>query len=119
MWFFTPTVRVIGDYFSSKLRVHSRNFETDPKSDLAAVGHGLDLLAAFPWFRLVPRHLRSAMIVWIADEGCWLLRSARSQRDHECAQQDGNDDGSDLMDLCQHKLRYLQVVLGRLAPSCW
>src|SRR5881227_3560435 len=27
----------------------SRNFEADPKSDLASVGHGLELPAFFPW----------------------------------------------------------------------
>ena len=42
-------------------------------SGLAAVGHGLELLAVFPRLRLIPRHLGSAMIVWIADEGCLLL----------------------------------------------
>src|SRR6516162_10684262 len=88
------------------------------KSDLAAVGHGLDCLAAFPRLWLVPRHLGSAMIVWIADEGCLLLRCARRQRDYKCAEQNGNDDCSDLKDLCQHKSHCLQVVLGRRAPSC-
>ena len=46
------------------------------KSDLAAIGHGLELLAAFPWFRLVPRHLGSAMIVWVVYEGRLLLARA-------------------------------------------
>jgi len=32
----------------------SPNFEADPKSDLASVGHGLELPAFFPWFLFVP-----------------------------------------------------------------
>ncbi len=44
-----------------------------PPVHLAAVGHGLELPAFFPWFLLVPRHGGSATIVWIADEGCFLL----------------------------------------------
>jgi hypothetical protein len=43
------------------------------KSDLAAVRHGLELPAFFPWFLLVPRDGGSAMIVRIADEGGLLL----------------------------------------------
>jgi hypothetical protein len=43
------------------------------KSDLAAIGHGLELIASFPWFLFVPRDRGSAMIVWIADQGCFLL----------------------------------------------
>ena len=48
-------------------------FRDDPKSDLAAIGHGLELPAFFPRFLLVPWDGGSAMIVWIADQGCLLL----------------------------------------------
>ena len=44
-----------------------------PAVHLAAVGHGLELPAFFPWFLLVPRDGGSATIVWIADEGGLLL----------------------------------------------
>jgi hypothetical protein len=58
----------------SKLRISKPQFlNLIRKSDLAAVGHGLELPAFFPRFLLVPRDGGSAMIVWIADEGCLLL----------------------------------------------
>ena len=44
------------------------------KSDLAAIGHGLELPAFFPRFLLVPWDHGSAMIVRIGDEGGFLLR---------------------------------------------
>lgn len=50
--------------------------EADPKWDLAAIGHGLELPAFFPRFLLVPWDGGSAMIVWIADESGLLLRRA-------------------------------------------
>jgi hypothetical protein len=56
--------------------VQSRNLEPDRRIGSAAIGHGLDRLATFPWFRLVPRHLGSAMIVWVTDEGGLLLARA-------------------------------------------
>src|SRR5262245_61893634 len=62
----------------------SRNLNPIRKSDLAAVGHGLELPAFFPWFLLVPWDGGSATIVRIADEGCFLLCCARCQRDYEC-----------------------------------
>jgi hypothetical protein len=46
------------------------------KSDLAAIGHGLELPAFFPRFLFVPRDGGSAMIVWIADQGGLFLRCA-------------------------------------------
>jgi hypothetical protein len=54
---FSPKIAILKQQFLNPIR----------KPDLAAIGHGLDLLAVFPWFRLVPRHLGSAMIVWVAD----------------------------------------------------
>jgi hypothetical protein len=57
------------------------------------------------------------MIVRIADKGCLLLVRARAQRNNERAEQNGNDDSSQLKDLCQHKSHCLQVELGRPAPS--
>jgi len=58
----------------SKLRISKPQFlNLIRKSDLAAVGHGLELPTFFPRFLLVPRDGGSAMIVWIADEGCLLL----------------------------------------------
>ncbi len=45
------------------------------KLDLAAVGHRLELPTCFPCFLFVPWHLRAAMIVWVADEGCFLARA--------------------------------------------
>ena len=60
--------------FSPKLRISKpQSLNLIQKSDLAAVGHGLELPAFFPRFLLVPRHGGSAMIVWIADEGGLLL----------------------------------------------
>lgn len=50
--------------------------EPDRNSDLAAIGHGLELLAFFPRFLLVPWDGGSAMIVWIADQGGLFLRCA-------------------------------------------
>ena len=44
-----------------------------PAVHLAAVGHGLELPAFFPWFLLVPWHGGPAMIVGIADQGRLLL----------------------------------------------
>src|SRR5204862_627885 len=73
------------------------------KSDLASVGHGLELPAFFPWFLFVPWDWRSAMIVGLADEGCFVLCCAWSECDHACAGQDRKDDGSELRDLCQHR----------------
>jgi len=43
------------------------------KSDLAAIGHRLELPAFFPRFLLVPWDGGSAMIVWIADQGGLVL----------------------------------------------
>src|SRR5262245_7617358 len=57
-----------------KLRISKPQFlNLIRKSDLASVGHALELAAFFPWFLLVPRDLGSAMIVRIADEGGLLL----------------------------------------------
>lgn len=91
MWFPVPTARMGGENSAKNCALHRRNLNQIRKSDLAAVGHGLELLAILPRLRLVPWHLGSAMIVWIADQGCFLLRRARSQRGHECAHQNGND----------------------------
>ena len=46
------------------------------RSDLASVGHSLELPTCLPWFLLVPRDLGSAMIVWIVDKGGLLLCGA-------------------------------------------
>jgi len=58
-------------------KIQIRNFRPLPReSDLAAIGHGLELPAFFPRFLLVPRDGGSTMIVWIADQGGLLLRCA-------------------------------------------
>jgi len=58
-------------------KIQSRNFRPlTRQSDLAAIGHGLELPAFFPRFLLVPRDGGSTMIVWIADQGGLLLRCA-------------------------------------------
>ena len=100
-----------------QFKIQAAISEADPKMDLAAIGHGLELPTLFPWFLLVPRDGGPTMIVGVADEGGFLLRCARSKSDHKCAHQDRNDDCSKLKDLCQHKSHCLQVVLGRRAPS--
>src|ERR1044071_4496510 len=112
MFFSRPTARLIGYTAVKMAHFAAAMLKKIGKSDLAAVGHSLELLAVFPRLRLIPRHLGSATIVWIGDEGCLVLRCARSQRHYECAEQNGNDDCSELKDLCQHKSHCLQVVLG-------
>ena len=60
--------------FSPKLRVSKPQFlNLIRKLDLAAIGHGLELPAFFPWFLLVPRDGGSTMIVRITDQGGLLL----------------------------------------------
>ena len=61
----------------AKLRISKPQFaEPDRKFDLAAIGHGLELLPFFPRFLFVPWDGGSSMIVWIGHQGGLFLRCA-------------------------------------------
>jgi hypothetical protein len=51
-----------------------------PAYKLAAVGDALELAAGFPWFLFVPWDHGLVMIVWVLDQGGFLLGCARGHR---------------------------------------